>query len=166
MGKESSGEIKMKEIGQRILADVKKFWPVPFLLVGIYFVLHKLTGAFCPMVRIFGLPCPGCGMTRAFLYVVKGRFEEALYINPCVYLWIVFLLYIIVVRYLLGKSVKHALVLAIIILGIMLVRYIYGMYMYYPTRPPFSYTGGNKMEEIIPGYMHLVRDFKIGVTGR
>lgn len=151
----------MKEIGQRIWSDVKKYWPIPILLIAVYFVLHKLEGAFCPMVRILGLPCPGCGITRAALYVIKGQFEEAFYINPCVYLWIVFLLYIIIVRYVLGKPLKHGMFFAVIILVIMLIRYGYGMYMYYPNRPPFAYTGGNKMEDIIPGYMHMVRDFKI-----
>jgi hypothetical protein len=149
----------MKKVGHRIFNDVKKFWPAPIILVILYFLLHKLEGAFCPMVRIFGLPCPGCGITRALLYVLKGQFEEAFYINPCVYLWILFLLYIIVVRYLLGKPLKHGMAFAVIILGIMLIRYCHGMYLYYPDRPPFAYTGGNKMEDIIPGYMHMVRDF-------
>lgn len=152
----------MKKIWQRIWADVKKFWPIPVLLVVLYVVLHKLDGAFCPMVRIFGLPCPGCGITRALLYVVKGQFAEAFYINPCVYLWLLFLLYIIVARYLLGKPVKYGTACVIIIVIVMVVRYGYGMYMYYPNRPPFAYTGGNKMEDIIPGYMHMIRDFRNG----
>ncbi len=151
----------MKKIGQRIFADVKKFWPIPIIIVVIYFVLHKLEGAFCPAVIIFGLPCPGCGITRALLYVLQGRFEDAFYMNPSVYLWLLFLLYIIVVRYVLGKPLKHGVMLAGIIGVVMVIRFGYGMYMYYPTRPPFAYTGGNVMEDIIPGYMHMVRDFQL-----
>ena len=152
----------MKKIGQRIFADMKKFWPVPILLLVLYVVLHKIEGAFCPMVIVFGLPCPGCGMVRALLYVLKGQFSEALFINPSVYLWIAFLLYIIVVRYILGKPLKHVTLLVTVIVTVMVIRFGYGMYMYYPTRPPFAYTGGNVMEDLIPGYMHMVRDFKIG----
>ena len=114
------------------------------------------------MVIVFGLPCPGCGMVRALLYVLKGQFSEALYINPSVYLWIVFLLYIFVVRYILGKPLKHMVLYVTVIVTVMVIRFGYGMYMYYPERPPFAYTGGNVMEDIIPEYMHMVRDFKIG----
>lgn len=152
----------MKKIGQRIFADMKKFWPIPVMLLVLYVVLHKLEGAFCPSVIVFGLPCPGCGTVRALLYVLNGQFSEALYINPSVYLWIAFLLYIIVVRYILGKPLKYVTLLMTVIGVVMVIRFGYGMYMYYPTRPPFAYTGGNVMEEMIPGYMHMVRDFKIG----
>ena len=150
----------MKTIWQRIFADVKKFWPIPIIFLVLYFIMHKVQGAFCPMVSVFGLPCPGCGLVRAMLYVLKGQFAEAFYINPCVYLWIGFLLYIMVSRYVLGKPIKHVTKIVVIIGILMVIRYVYGMYQYYPKRPPFSYTGGNKMEEIIPGYMHMVRDFK------
>ena len=126
---------------------MKKFWPIPVLLLVLYVVLHKLEGAFCPMVIV---------------YVLKGQFSAALFINPSVYLWIAFLLYIIVVRYILGKPLKRVTLLITVMVAVMVIRFGYGMYMYYPARPPFSYTGGNVMENIIPGYMHLVRDFKIG----
>lgn len=153
----------MRKIWQRIFADVKRFWPIPIILIVLYAVLHKLEGAFCPSVIIFGLPCPGCGMTRALLYVLQGEFVKATYINPAIYLWLVFLLYIIVMRYILGKPLKYITVIAGIIGVIMIIRFAYGMYMYYPNRPPFAYTGGNKMEDIIPGYMHFVRDFLGGL---
>ena len=152
----------MGKIWQRVLADAKKFWTIPIMLLILYFVLHKLEGAFCPLVIIFGLPCPGCGIVRALLYVLKGQFAQAFYINPSVYLWIVFLLYIIVVRYILGKPLKRVVLLVTVIVTVMVIRFAYGMYMYYPQRPPFAYTGGNVMEDIIPGYMHMVRDFEIG----
>ena len=76
----------MKEMGQRIFKDVKKFWPIPIISIILYVVVHKLKGAFCPAVLIFGLPCPGCGMVRALLYVLKGQFAEAfILIRQCTY---------------------------------------------------------------------------------
>ena len=127
----------------------------------MYIDLNKLRGAFCPSVILFGLPCPGCGTTRAALYLLKGDFAEAFYINPGIYLWVVFLLYIIVVRYILGKPLKHATTFAAIIAVLIIIRFLYGMYMYYPTRPPFSYTGGSVLEDMIPGYRDWVRDFQL-----
>ena len=36
----------------------------------------------CWFHRIFGLGCPGCGLTRCFISIVHGRFAEAWHFNP------------------------------------------------------------------------------------
>ena len=36
----------------------------------------------CPFRNLTGLPCPGCGMTRAFLSIGQGRLGQALLLNP------------------------------------------------------------------------------------
>ena len=36
----------------------------------------------CPFRLMTGLPCPGCGLTRAWVYLVHGRLEESLSANP------------------------------------------------------------------------------------
>lgn len=38
--------------------------------------------ALCPSRRLLHLPCPGCGMTRAFLLLAKGEGREALHLHP------------------------------------------------------------------------------------
>lgn len=38
----------------------------------------------CLIRRIFGVPCPGCGMTRAFSCVMHGEFKKALQYNRLV----------------------------------------------------------------------------------
>ncbi|HXI24433.1 MAG TPA: DUF2752 domain-containing protein [Pyrinomonadaceae bacterium] len=32
----------------------------------------------CPIFHTLGIPCPGCGMTRATLFLVRGEWKEAL----------------------------------------------------------------------------------------
>ena len=36
----------------------------------------------CPFRAATGLPCPGCGATRAFQFAVRGRFGDALAFSP------------------------------------------------------------------------------------
>lgn len=46
----------------------------------------------CPTVLVFGVPCPGCGMTRALCHVTHGYFLEAFAFNA---LWPLFLGYFV-----------------------------------------------------------------------
>jgi hypothetical protein len=41
---------------------------------------------FCPIHRATGLPCPGCGMTRAMAMVSHGKFAQAFSLHPFVVL--------------------------------------------------------------------------------
>jgi len=45
----------------------------------------------CTAQRLFGVDCPGCGMTRAFISISSGRFARAWSFNPAsfaVYLFV------------------------------------------------------------------------------
>jgi hypothetical protein len=36
----------------------------------------------CPFRRLTGLPCPGCGLTRSWVYLVHGDVHAAVWANP------------------------------------------------------------------------------------
>jgi len=38
----------------------------------------------CPTAGLLGLPCPGCGLTRATLLLLQGEFAQALAFHPLV----------------------------------------------------------------------------------
>jgi len=40
----------------------------------------------CPLAGTFGIPCPGCGLTRATLALLRGDVARALAIHPLVWL--------------------------------------------------------------------------------
>lgn len=54
--------------------------------MGVLAALMLLDIYRCPFKAISGIPCPGCGMTRAVLSACKGDFREAFRYHP---LWIV-----------------------------------------------------------------------------
>ncbi len=55
-------------------------------IIAIYAVLSVLGVATCPSKVFFGIPCPGCGISRAFMSVLRLDFAAAFEYNP---LWIV-----------------------------------------------------------------------------
>lgn len=63
------------------------------LLGGFFFHLDVLPGeVLCLFNRIFGVDCPSCGLTRAFLLIPKGEWKEALALNKAsiyMYFWFV-----------------------------------------------------------------------------
>lgn len=65
----------------------KLFW-LPFCAAGFWFARsgYERYGALtqCAIRRRCGLPCPGCGGTRAFYYLFQGAFLRSLTLNPAV----------------------------------------------------------------------------------
>lgn len=64
--------------------------PVRFALLAS--VLGLVGGAMslgfplCPMAASLGVPCPGCGLTRATLALLRGDIRAALHFHPLVWL--------------------------------------------------------------------------------
>ena len=44
----------------------------------------------CSARRLFGIDCPGCGMTRAFISISAGQFQRAWNFNPASYVFYLF----------------------------------------------------------------------------
>ena len=59
---------------------------VCYLVIGDYFQLFL----FCPIKKFLGLYCPGCGVTRMLLSMLKGNFYQAFRYNPLLFLGLPF----------------------------------------------------------------------------
>lgn len=53
---------------------------------GLIAALFIWGPAICPMRNTFGIPCPGCGLTRATVALAHGDFASALHFHPLVWL--------------------------------------------------------------------------------
>jgi hypothetical protein len=54
------------------------------LLAGAALVVMFITGddSLCFFKRVYGMPCPGCGLTRAFVRFLEGDITGAFYYHP------------------------------------------------------------------------------------
>ena len=62
------------------------------LLVALLYLLLFALGITCPLKYLFGISCPGCGMSRALFYLVTWRPAIAFFYHPLVFLLLPFLL--------------------------------------------------------------------------
>jgi len=68
----------------RILKTAAVAAVLPALFVASYLYRPKVEDGpvICASRLMWGVPCPGCGLTRAFCFMSHGEFEAALQFNP------------------------------------------------------------------------------------
>jgi hypothetical protein len=53
-----------------------------FVLLHLWTPLGDVRFSLCLWRRLLGIPCPGCGMTRALAHLAKGEWRAALAVHP------------------------------------------------------------------------------------
>lgn len=56
------------------------------LLAGLVGLAAHFDFPLCPMASTLGIPCPGCGLTRATFALLRGDVQTALHFHPLVWL--------------------------------------------------------------------------------
>ena len=84
---------QVRKIVNRIAGDIKGVALVLILFLVYYLIMNAVFQAFCPLLILTGVPCAGCGLTRAVIFLLKGQALRAFSINPSVFLILLFLLY-------------------------------------------------------------------------
>ena len=93
----------------------------------------------CPIKRITGFPCPGCGMTRAHLSALRLDFKRAFYWHPLWFLAIPMLGVSIFRPGGIFKSRRADNILWISLAVLFLGVYILRMVLLFPGTPPMDY---------------------------
>jgi hypothetical protein len=81
-----------------------------FVLLGYGYASIRFFGYLCPSESLLGLPCPGCGLTRAALLLLSGRISDSLAMNPMLFLVFGYIV-IVILEYIINKPsyTNHAL---------------------------------------------------------
>ena len=74
--------------GRALLASLLESRPVCACLCGaalghLALVAAGLPGWPCPVRYAFGIPCPGCGLGRAGVLLLRGQFAASLHVHAC-----------------------------------------------------------------------------------
>lgn len=97
------------------------------LSIGVVYAAMFALGCTCPIKFIFGVSCPGCGMTRACISALCLKWNDAFYYHP---LWVLLVPYFVFLLWLWIKEKKKAARIAAIIGALlMVVVYILRMTM-------------------------------------
>ncbi len=74
----------------------------------------------CPIKFFTGICCPGCGMTRALLSILRLDFAAALHYHPCI-----FIMPVAAVIFIMKKKINPTVVRVLLILFILILFIIY-----------------------------------------
>lgn len=139
----------MKRVCCRIINDLLNYkWAIVFL--GLYNVcVRYFFKAYCPMLIFCGLPCAGCGMTRAIFYIMTGRVKRGMVLNPAAPLWILFFFYAFINRYLREKKGKIFYLILSIACVMTIAMYLYRMLTQFPGNPPMVFYKNNFISRFV-----------------
>ncbi|MFT3982564.1 MAG: DUF2752 domain-containing protein [Lachnospiraceae bacterium] len=141
---------KIKKAAGRMKNDLRR---MGFLITAILlylFVMNMLPGGICLIKRLTGIPCPGCGMTRAFFYLFTGNWLLSFRMHPLAIAWAAFALYLVIMRYWCGKRPKGILPILILLCTAMFGVYLYRMITIFPNREPMTYGSSGIIYHLLP----------------
>lgn len=105
-----------------------------FIIIYIGMAVNAyFTTTLCLIRGSMGIPCPACGLTRAYKQLLSGNVVEAFNAHP------LFLLPIIMLLLVLFKRLDIVLKYKYVILGLVLTVYLYRMVVYFPHTYPMIY---------------------------
>ncbi|MDE7018428.1 MAG: DUF2752 domain-containing protein [Lachnospiraceae bacterium] len=151
----------MREIGKRIGKDIKSLWLAAVAIVLYTVLMNLIFDAFCPMIILTGLPCPGCGMTRALFYLMRGNVAESVRMHPMGIPIAGLGFYFCWNRYVKGRWAKGMNIFMGIAIVMLVICYVWRMWLFFPDRTPYVYTPENALARILPVYEHLLHEWGI-----
>jgi len=126
------------------IRKIKKHIPLIIALLSIVVLVVFSSTDLCLFRRLTGLPCPSCGMTRAYISFLKGDIHGAFLMHPLFLLVPAIGVLVLVARF----KKKHFTKTYIAIGIIFIVTYVIRMILLFPHTPPFDYEFGSLLGRI------------------
>jgi hypothetical protein len=133
-------KVIIKENAESILKQIKNAWGVlAFTLVYIIFASIFL-GSGCLYSSTTGLPCMGCGVTRAAFALLHGDIAKSFHFHPLLIPTVILFGTYFAVLLFKGKAAAKKLdKLMIVFLAAAFILYIVRMILYFPHTEPMVY---------------------------
>lgn len=128
---------------EQLKKDIRGFYPAAIAFFIYNLVVRTIFHAYCPFLITTGFPCPGCGMTRAVFYLLTGRIERGMSLNPAAPLWIALIVYFFIERYLRRRTLKYVKIALAVVVVITFGIYLYRMVHFFPGSPPLVFYRNN-----------------------
>lgn len=114
----------------------------------------------CPSKIILGIPCPGCGMTRALMQLLQFHLREAFVFHPFVFILVPYGLAFLFFRYFSkNQHTKFFDRLLIVISVAMIIHYAVRMYLYFPHTKPMLYYENNLLHPYLKFFNALTKNY-------
>lgn len=137
-----------REIGRAVRQDWDSYKTGLLAALAVLAVVSLLGHGLCPSRELLGLPCPGCGLTRSVLLILRGRFAESWQLQPFGYAWLALAVVFILDRYVFETRQKLWTGLLIAICIGMVALYGYRMVTLFPHTEPMTYYEGNLLRRM------------------
>ena len=126
------------------IKNIKQYY-VFIIVIVLYLAIFEILdphGPNCIIKHTIGVPCMGCGMTRATYYLITLDFKQAFFFHP-----LVFIMPVIITTFLLkGIGIFQTMYSSKTFWGVVIflfvATYIIRMYLYYPDTPPMDHYFG------------------------
>lgn len=132
------------------------FWAPILLGLGAFLFLSTVfsTNSSCYVKSTIGIPCPGCGMTRAYLALLDGDLKSAFFWHPLWWLVVVYpMVHFGFIYFKKEKWTKFQLPLLVFILLISV--YIWRMLLHFPNNPPMDYNHHSLIKQLIDFILNI-----------
>lgn len=130
---------KLTQAFIRIKEDYIRYRVLIAVLIVFAAAAVLLFHRICIFTILCGYPCPGCGISRAFLSLVTLHWKEAFAMNPMIFIWVPLIACTAFNRYFMGRKTRHFTALFITAGLLSLVLYGVRMVFLYPDTAPMTY---------------------------
>ena len=136
------------------LSKLSKLILLPLLFIIVVFLLflsRYFNITLCISKIVLGVPCPGCGMTRAwYSVIIDHSIKEALFYHPLFILPVViFFILFFKRKFTFFQKLYSNNIFWLSLLIIILVVYIFRMFLYFPYNEPLKYFENSFLMKII-----------------